>query len=174
MSSAFNPIEEFDLLCRFCGKIHPAQLDRSIAENGRTVDRNSTFEYYCTKCQKTVCFKGNDLLEKPVSPETDSEENTENTENTENIEKAEKTEDTEKKGKKGKKSKKDQKNENTVNKVPQNVIEYSPKNHYHIGEWISHKKFNDVGLVVGVDNGTPNKIIVNFEKSGIKKLIEDI
>ncbi|NLW31113.1 MAG: hypothetical protein GXY77_06625 [Fibrobacter sp.] len=148
MSSAFSPIEEFELLCRYCGKIHPAQLDRSIAENGRTVDRNSTFEYFCTKCQKTVCFKGNDLLEKPVSnSESDSEENNED---------------------------KNQNEEKPTDNTPAKILDYSPKNHYHIGEWIKHKKFKENGLIVGIDNGTPNKIIVNFEKSGIKKLIEDI
>lgn len=146
MSSAFSPIEEFDLLCRFCGKIHPAQLDRSIAENGRTVDRNSTFEYFCTKCQKTVCFKGTDLLEKPAS-NSDSEKDEEN---------------------------KNQEEDKQTNNTPVGILDYSPKNHYHIGEWIKHKKFKENGLIVGIDNGKPKKIIVNFEKSGIKKLIEDI
>ncbi|HLV32556.1 MAG TPA: hypothetical protein VKY57_13385 [Chitinispirillaceae bacterium] len=146
MSSAFSPIEEFDLLCRFCGKIHPAQLDRSIAENGRTVDRNSTFEYFCTKCQKTVCFKGTDLLEKPAS-NSDSEKDEEN---------------------------KNQEEDKQTNNTPVEILDYSPKNHYHIGEWIKHKKFKENGLIVGIDNGKPKKIIVNFEKSGIKKLIEDI
>lgn len=146
MSSAFSPIEEFDLLCRFCGKIHPAQLDRSIAEKGRTVDRNSTFEYFCTKCQKTVCFKGTDLLEKPAS-NSDSEKDEEN---------------------------KNQEEDKQTNNTPVEILDYSPKNHYHIGEWIKHKKFKENGLIVGIDNGKPKKIIVNFEKSGIKKLIEDI
>ncbi|NLD99971.1 MAG: hypothetical protein GX640_08850, partial [Fibrobacter sp.] len=75
MSSTFNPKEELELLCRSCNKILPAQLDRSIAENGRTLDRNSIFEYYCTKCFKTACFSGNDLIEsnydenpRPYSP----------------------------------------------------------------------------------------------------------
>ncbi|HEX3019042.1 MAG TPA: hypothetical protein VHP36_02015 [Chitinispirillaceae bacterium] len=63
MSDTFSPIEELDLFCRFCNKVIPAQLDRSIAENGRVLDRSSTFEYYCTKCFKTACFSGTDLLE---------------------------------------------------------------------------------------------------------------
>lgn len=63
MSITFIPVESLELFCRFCGKITPCQLDRSIAENGRTIDRTATFEYYCSKCFKTACFSGNDLLE---------------------------------------------------------------------------------------------------------------
>lgn len=63
MSAVFTPVETLELFCRFCEKVTPAQLDRSIAGNGRTIDRNSTFEYYCTKCFKTACFSGNDLPE---------------------------------------------------------------------------------------------------------------
>lgn len=72
MSSRFIPTEELDLFCRFCGKILPAKLDRSIAKKGKLVDISSTFEYYCTKCFKTICFSGEDLFheteeEPPVS-----------------------------------------------------------------------------------------------------------
>jgi hypothetical protein len=69
MSVVFTPVETLELYCRFCEKVTPCQLDRSIAGNGRTIDRNSTFEYYCTKCYKTACFSGNDILElqKPKS-----------------------------------------------------------------------------------------------------------
>jgi hypothetical protein len=66
MSSSFCPIDEFEVYCRFCEKISRAQLDRSIAENGKLVDRNSIFEYYCTKCLKTFCFNGTDLLEQSL------------------------------------------------------------------------------------------------------------
>ena len=52
--------------------------------------------------------------------------------------------------------------------------EYVPKNHYVIGEVITHKKFKENGLIVGKDHGAPTKILVKFEKSGIKKLVEDI
>jgi hypothetical protein len=52
--------------------------------------------------------------------------------------------------------------------------DYVPKNHYLIGEKISHKKFKDTGLVVGKDRGVPARILVQFEKSGFKKLVEDI
>jgi hypothetical protein len=52
--------------------------------------------------------------------------------------------------------------------------EYLPKNHYVIGEVIAHKKFKENGLIVGKDHGAPTKILVKFEKSGLKKLVEDI
>jgi hypothetical protein len=62
-AESFLPIEQVQLYCRFCLKTQPAQLDRSIAGNGRTVDRDATFEYCCSKCAKTFCYSGNDLLE---------------------------------------------------------------------------------------------------------------
>lgn len=127
MSSSFLPVENLQIFCRFCDKISNVQLDRSIAENGRTVDRNSTFEYLCAKCFKTVCFSGNDLLEQKKSE-----------------------------------------NEASV------VREYLPKEQYFIGETILHKKWNERGLVIGKDLGTPKRIHVNFEKSGLKKLIEGL
>lgn len=127
MSSSFSPIEEMQIYCRFCDKITQVQLDRSIAENGRTVDRNSTFEFLCSKCYKTVCFSGKDLLEQS-------------------------------------------KNEEAA--VPPR--KYSPREHYHLGETIHHAKWDDKGLVIGIDQGIPNRILVNFEKSGTKKLIEDL
>ncbi|NLP01373.1 MAG: hypothetical protein GX089_02680 [Fibrobacter sp.] len=125
MASIFTPIEELELFCRFCEKITPAQLDRSIAENGRTLDRNSTFEYYCTKCNKTMCYSGKDLAEQK-KPEDETA-----------------------------------------------IPTYSPTGHFLIGETIQHKKFKK-GIVVGKDHGAPSKIIVNFEKSGLKKLVQDV
>jgi len=127
MSSSFTPVEEMLIYCRFCDKIASVQLDRSIAENGRTVDRDSTFEYLCVKCYKTVCFSGNDLLEQKKNDSDDA--------------------------------------------APRS---YSPRDHYFVGETIVHVKWEDTGVVIGKDHGTPNRILVNFEKSGIKKLIEDL
>lgn len=124
MSATFSPLEELELFCRFCNKVLPAQLDRSIAENGRTVDINSTFEYYCTKCFKTACFSGTDLL--------------------------------------------DQNNKDSAPRT------YTPSEHYFIGETIFHKKFNENGVVVGKDHGSPSRILVQFDNSGLKKLIQDI
>ncbi len=124
MSVTFSPIEELDLYCRFCNKVIPAQLDRSIAENGRVLDRLSTYEYYCTKCFKTVCFTGTDLLEQNAKCETPRI--------------------------------------------------YKPSDHFLLGETIFHQSFNEHGVVVGKDNGTPSRIMVLFEKSGLKKLIQDI
>lgn len=127
MAAPFSPIENLEIFCRFCEKITSVQLDRSIAENGRIVDRNSTFEYLCSKCFKTVCFTGTDLLEMP------------------------KPEDGER-----------------VVRI------YSPKEHYLIGEQIQHKKWKDSGIVVSKDNSVPSKILVNFNKLGLKKLIQDL
>ena len=127
MSTSFTPIEELEMYCRFCGKITTCQLDRSIAENGRTVDKNSTFEYYCQKCTKTVCFTGTDLLE--------------------------------------------QNNEGSEEAAPR---QYSPQEHFLIGEKIYHTAFDEEGKVVGKDNGSPNRIFVKFEKSGLKKLVQDL
>jgi hypothetical protein len=125
-SEVFSPVEGIDIYCRFCQKILPAQLDRSIAGNGRTVDKDATFEYSCSKCGKTFCFSGNDLKENKEEDKTAEHR------------------------------------------------EYNPKNHYVIGETIIHKKFKETGLIVGKDNGSPTRILVKFEKSGLKKLVEDI
>ncbi|KMQ50710.1 hypothetical protein CHISP_2393 [Chitinispirillum alkaliphilum] len=125
MATAFLPIENPSIYCRFCNKIVPMQLDRSIAENGKTVDRKSTFEYCCSKCLKTVCFSGNDLQEK--------------------------CEDT-----------------------PQECRTYAPKESFYIGEQIFHQKFNETGLIVGKESGSPEKILVQFEKAGLVKLIQNI
>jgi hypothetical protein len=127
--TTFAPVEELPLFCRFCNKILPAQLDRSIAKNGRTVDRNSTFEYYCTKCFKTACFTGNDLVEQPPENSTPS---------------------------------------------PSQSRDYSPHEHYLIGETIRHKAFRQTGIIVGKDTGSPSRILVNFPKGGIKKLVQDL
>jgi len=130
MSVVFTPVETLELYCRFCEKVTPCQLDRSIAGNGRTIDRNSTFEYYCTKCFKTACFSGNDLQELPKTKS---------------------------------KSEKD---------AP--AREYKPTDHYYIGDRVSHKKFKETGLVVSKDPGTPSRILVQFAKAGLKKLIQDM
>jgi hypothetical protein len=126
-SDSFSPIEEAQIFCRFCQKTLPAQLDRSIAGNGRIVDKNGTFEYSCSKCNRTFCYSGNDLL--------------------------------------------DQK---TVSEEAFKPRDYLPNDHYFIGETILHKKFKENGLVVGKNPGTPTRILVQFEKSGLKKLVEDI
>ena len=52
--------------------------------------------------------------------------------------------------------------------------QYVPSEHYYIGEKIVHKQFKDIGFVVGKDRGAPARILVQFEKSGLKKLVEDI
>lgn len=132
MSVQFTPVDTLELFCRFCEKVTTCQLDRSIAGNGRTIDRNSTFEYYCTKCFKTVCFSGNDLLEQIKSVA-------------------------------GAKSQPAAK---------QQLREYSPHERYWIGERIYHKKFKENGVVVNKENGTPRRILLLFNKSGLKKLVE--
>jgi hypothetical protein len=127
MSVLFTPVEALDLFCRFCEKITPCQLDRSIAGNGRTIDKNSTFEYSCSKCFRTACFSGNDLLEQQKT---------------------------------------------APKKEPPR--EYTPHAHYQIGERILHKKFKETGLVVCKDSGTHSRILVLFDKAGLKKLVEDM
>lgn len=128
MSSLFSPVDEFEILCRFCEKITVAHLDRSIAGNGKTVDRNSMFEYYCTKCLKTFAFPGTDILEQR------------------------------------------NKEEHPVTELRH----YAPREHFYLGEVIHHQHFKENGTVVGKNNGTPNKIVVNFPKSGLKKLVQDM
>jgi hypothetical protein len=132
MSILFSPVETLEQFCRFCEKVTTCQLDRSIAGNGRTIDRNSTFEYYCTKCFKTACFSGNDLIEQ-VKPAPGIKQSSA-----------------------GK----------------QQPREYTPHERYFIGERIAHKKFKETGLVVNKENGTPRRILVQFQKSGLKKLVE--
>jgi hypothetical protein len=123
----FVPIETVELFCRFCGKVTTGQLDRSIAGNGRTIDKNSTFEYYCTKCFKTACFSGNDLLEQSKSK--------------------------------------------TGKETPR---EYSPQDHFFIGERIFHKKLKETGLVVSKDSGAHSRILVQFAKAGLRKFVQDM
>jgi len=127
MAELFHPVPNLRMLCAHCGKIHPATLDRSIAANGRTIDRLSSFEYLCSKCQRVFSFVGKDLLElvgdKPAAPAEPRE--------------------------------------------------YSPKLHFVIGEVIYHKKFKEKGLVVCKRLGTPSRIAVDFEKSGVRLLVED-
>jgi hypothetical protein len=126
-ADTFSPVAEVEIFCRFCQKTLPAQLDRSIAGNGRTVDKDATFEYSCSKCGKSFCYSGNDL-KAHVEDE----------------------------------------------KSPAKPRDYTPKERYVIGEVITHKKFKENGLVVGKDQGKPTKILVQFKKSGLKKLVEDI
>jgi hypothetical protein len=123
----FVPVENLDLFCRFCGKVTPAQLDRSIAGNGRTIDKNSTFEYYCSKCFKTTCYSGNDLIEQSKT-----------------------------------------KNDKIQPR------EYSPTEHYLVGERVSHKKFKETGLVVGTSVGSPSRILIDFAKHGLVRLVQDM
>jgi hypothetical protein len=129
MAETFTPVQTVEALCRFCGKVAPAQLDRSIAANGKTVSREASFEYYCTKCQHSFCYRGTDLAARP-SDEGDENED-------------------------GK------------------PREYDPSKHYVIGEDIYHPEFEEEGRVVSKEAGTPPRIVVNFSKSGLRKLVED-
>lgn len=71
MPEKFLPPETIEIFCRFCHKVMPAQLDRSIAGAGKTVDREGTFEFYCQKCFHSFCYKGTDL-----PPRTENSEET--------------------------------------------------------------------------------------------------
>ena len=127
MPNSFTPPEQLTLFCRFCKKVLPAQLERSIAGSGRTVDKESTFEYFCSKCHRTVCFLGKDLQGAEDIKDGDD-----------------------------------------------GPRDYLAKGHYLVGEVIRHPSFKDKGTVVGKDIGSPSRILVQFEKKGLKKLVEDI
>ena len=73
MAASFNPAEELLIYCRFCKKTLPAQLERSIAGTGRAIDKNSTFEYICSRCHRPHCFFGKDLLEQQKTEEEGAE-----------------------------------------------------------------------------------------------------
>jgi len=127
MATTFSPPEELVMLCASCQKVLPAQLDRSIAGNGRTINKDATFEYACSKCGKTTCLSGNDLIQESGESEEEKEPR-----------------------------------------------EYSPDGHFLLGESIFHTKFGDTGLVVSKYSGTPGRILVQFEKGGLMKLVEGV
>ncbi len=65
---------------------------------------------------------------------------------------------------------------NSKNMETDNAVEYSPEKSFEIGAAIYHKGWDDFGLVTAkeiVSNGQKS-ITVDFQKSGIKKLIESI
>mgnify|MGYP007051593495 CR=1 FL=1 len=128
MNNSFSPAEQLDLFCRFCKKVISFQLERSIACTGRIVNKESTFEYFCSKCHHTICISGKDLQEASLQA-------------------------------------------NQSNGTPR---EYRAKDRYLIGEVIRHSSFKDNGTVVGKDCGKPSRILVQFEKKGLKKLVEEI
>ena len=74
MADSFKPASELQIFCRFCKATLPAQLERSIAGSGRSIDKESTFEYTCPKCQKSHYFFGKDILEEPEVDEEKSED----------------------------------------------------------------------------------------------------
>ncbi len=127
MAKAFRPKEQLAIYCRFCSKVTLAHLNRSIADNGRTLSRNGVFEFCCAKCLKTFCFSGQDLLEEAEGTEVEQQE----------------------------------------------PVTYSSGGHYYIGQVIYHEAYQDTGLVVGKEASHTPVIIVQFEKEGLKKLIED-
>lgn len=128
MAKSFRPKEQMAMYCRFCEKVSPAHLNRSIADNGRTLSRSGTYEYCCAKCLKTFCFSGNDLLEEGEGTEVEE----------------------------------------------QKPRTYTSKEHYYIGEVIYHETYEDTGLVVGKESSTTPVILVQFENTGMKKLVEDV
>ena len=72
MALLFIAPPQLQLYCRFCKKTVSATLERSIAESGKDVDRESTFEYVCSSCRRPDCYYGKDLVEapQPTSPES--------------------------------------------------------------------------------------------------------
>jgi hypothetical protein len=63
MVTSFSPAGTLELFCRFCKKTHPAQLERCIAETGKLLDRDSTFEYTCSRCHRPHCYFGKDIID---------------------------------------------------------------------------------------------------------------
>ncbi len=132
MAETFTPAETLQIYCRFCKKTLPAQLERSIAGSGRVVDRDSTFEYICSRCHRPHCFCGNDII--PIT-ESDTESDEETSE--------------------------------------QEPREYKISDHFLVGEKITHPSYECIGTIVGKDPGSPNRLLVKFEKT-IATLVEDI
>lgn len=58
----------------------------------------------------------------------------------------------------------------------ENCSEYSPQKTFIVGESIYHKTWDDYGMVVSksISSTGQNSIVVEFQKSGQKKLIESI
>lgn len=130
MAEAYAPIDVLEIYCRFCKKAVPAQLERSIAGSGRVLDRESTFEYICSKCHRAHCYYGKDIVQR--NPDTE--------------------------------------NGDSPDAEPR---KYKITDHFCIGEKISHPSYDTIGVVVGKDPGTPNRLIVKFEKV-IATLVEDV
>jgi hypothetical protein len=58
----------------------------------------------------------------------------------------------------------------------ENASDYSPKETYEVGQAIYHKNWDDFGKVTGkeiMSNGK-SSIVVEFKKSGTKKLVESL
>lgn len=58
----------------------------------------------------------------------------------------------------------------------ENASDYSPKESYEVGQAIYHKNWDDFGKVTGkeiMSNGK-SSIVVEFKKSGTKKLVESL
>jgi hypothetical protein len=130
MAETFTPAETLLIYCRFCKKTVPAQLERSIAGSGRVVDKDSTFEYICSRCHRPHCFMGKDIV--PLS-ELESEGESPESE----------------------------------------PREYKITDHFLVGEKITHPSYECVGTIVGKDPGSPNRLLVKFEKT-IATLVEDV
>ena len=54
--------------------------------------------------------------------------------------------------------------------------DYSPMKHFRVGQTIWHQKFNDHGVICGKETSSGGKglIVVEFQNTGKKKLIETI
>lgn len=156
MATSFIPANELDIYCRFCKKVISSVLERSIAGSGRTVNRESTYEYICTKCHRAHCFYGTDIIE--AIPEDTTAEN--------DVKEKAVAKDGEKIAKK---------DEGATEPVvtEQEPREYSISDHFLIGEKIKHPSYEAIGTIVGKNPGLTNQIQVKFEKV-LVKLVEDV
>ena len=68
------------------------------------------------------------------------------------------------------------KEDNIITYVRENCINYSPEKKYDVGVSIYHTDWDDMGRVTSKEKTSSggNAIWVQFEKNGIKKLIENL
>ncbi|MFW5960360.1 MAG: hypothetical protein ACOCSE_04505, partial [Chitinivibrionales bacterium] len=71
----FIPKEEMDFHCPKCKKLITGKFERSIADSGRAISEDSTFEYICEKCGRSYCFSGHDIIPEQREDENEEQEN---------------------------------------------------------------------------------------------------
>ena len=72
MSNEFVPPRHLKLYCRFCKKTVDTVLQRGVSLTGTAVNRDSTFEYICTRCNRPHCYHGSDIISIQEALESDT------------------------------------------------------------------------------------------------------